>query len=736
MELEDDAVSANYASLRGVINLLGTRAVTLNPPRSGKDSAGLGGTDVDLAVQDLDPLWPLRVTEGWRLVQCLHYDVTGWYWIIEKHGAVVALDTIDDPHGLGRYGFAAVPELFTDADLPPPDLRAAYLTIKRLRKGARSEEDWGAIATLARADEDRYVTMLRSVVGRQNAAQLGAAILDGNPPPESLTSRARRAQTLRRFRSPSRAIRIATRHLGRVVRRVTNPTGFVILLVGPDGTGKSTVAEALPEACAGMFRRVSSMHWRPGLFPQPGRITGTAPADASRPHGRPPHGRFISLALLGYYWADFVIGGALKIQSPRARSGLVVVERGWWDMAVDPGRYRLDVSPALIRRLGALVPKPDLLVLLDVPPTVAHARKREISLAEIERQLKAWRDFLPRGTRRVAVDASTSPETVVGVIRDEMTHHLHRRAMKRLGAGWAGLPRNTSPRWLLPRGPKVVATQATSLYQPVTTRGLLGWWTARVASRAGAFRLLPRADAPEDRVVEALRPYLAPGSTISVSRANHPERYLALVLGRDGDQQAFLKLAFDHQGREALANEARSLEHLARQLPAPLSAPGVLDVGEGLLGLVPVRWTPRWRPGRLPLGVAHAMGAFHRAAGGAIHGDFAPWNLLRTDRGWVLIDWESAHADGPDFFDVFHYVVQSHALLGTPTFDGVLAGLRGDGPVGEILNAYAEGAGIGLERVPELFDLYLEDSKRFIKPRTKDGEAGLAARDRLLDRPH
>jgi hypothetical protein len=55
--------------------------------------------------------------------------------------------------------------------------------------------------------------------------------------------------------------------------------------------------------------------------------------------------------------------------------------------------------------------------------------------------------------------------------------------------------------------------------------------------------------------------------------------------------------------------------------------------------------------------------------------------------------------------------------------------------VGEILNAYAEGAGIGWERVPELFDLYLEDSRRFIRPGTTDGEAGLTARDRLLGRP-
>lgn len=405
-------------------------------------------------------------------------------------------------------------------------------------------------------------------------------------------------------------------------------------------------------------------------------------------------------------------------------------------MAVDPRRYRLNVPPALVRRLGGLVPKPDLLVLLDLPPAVAHDRKKEISLAEIERQLKAWRASLPHRTRNLAVDASRSPGDVVGVIRDELTDHLHQRAMKRLGAGWAGLPRRARPRWLLPRGPKAVATQGVSLYQPMTARGLFGWWTAKAASRAGAFRLLPRAGAPEDRVVEAVRPYLVPGSTLSVSRANHPERYLALVLGRSGEQTAFVKLAFDGEGRDALANEARALEHLAPELPAPLAAPDVMDVGEGVLALAPVPWTPRMRPWRLPPDVAHAIGAFHRAADGATHGDFAPWNLLRTDRGWVLIDWESAQVRGPDFFDVFHYVVQSHALLGRPTFDEIIAGLRAEGPVGEVLKAYANGGRTDWVRVDELFDLYLEDSKRLIRPGTRDGEAGLSARDRLLRRLH
>ena len=64
-----------------------------------------------------------------------------------------------------------------------------------------------------------------------------------------------------------------------------------------------------------------------------------------------------------------------------------------------------------------------------------------------------------------------------------------------------------------------------------------------------------------------------------------------------------------------------------------------------LLLLEAVEWSPRLRPWVLPSEVAFALGrAFAASADGGdrgmAHGDFAPWNLLRTSDGWVLVDWE------------------------------------------------------------------------------------------------
>src|SRR5437870_1540134 len=75
--------------------LAGRRIFLLNPPPEQSREAVVG--DIDYAVVDLDRLWPLRLMDGWTLCQCLHYDLKGWCWLLERDGRVLALDTLDDP---------------------------------------------------------------------------------------------------------------------------------------------------------------------------------------------------------------------------------------------------------------------------------------------------------------------------------------------------------------------------------------------------------------------------------------------------------------------------------------------------------------------------------------------------------------------------------------------------------------------------------------------------------------
>lgn len=727
-------VTVSRADVEHLVSSLAPHASVLHG-LPGWDPADAGGGDVDCAVPELDRSWPLGLTGGWKLCQCLHYDITGWYWVLERDGEVVRLDTLDDPRGIGRYGIPTGADTRRNGTTAPSHVRAAYLTSKRLLKGNGDPEEWAGIRAIARDEPQAYTDAVREVFGNPVGTELAQAVLHRGSPSSELRLRARGAQRHHRFRTPLRMVGIPALELARALGRIARPTGLVVLVAGPDGSGKSTLARALPGACDGLFRRDAYQHWSPGLLPRPGALLGRDVGDVSRPHELVPHGRTTSLALTGYHWLDFELGGLLRSLPTRARTGLVVMERGWWDLAVDPARYRLDVPETIVRFLGRWLPRPDLALVLEGPPALIHARKAELPEEEIDRQQQEWARVLPPGIRRVRLDASRPMDDVVRAARSEIIRVLEARAAGRVASGWVSLPSGRRPRWILPRGPRPAAKAAPLVYQPVTRAGLLGWQAARLLAAAGGFRLLPRGAAPPYAVRAAVAAFVPPGGVVAVAASNHPARFLALVIARDGECRAVVKVALDEVGKQALTREANALEVLAPRLPAPLFGPAVLGHEEGILALRSAPWRPRLRPWLLPVPVAEALGAFFRLGsqdgGGLGHGDFAPWNLLERDGSWTLVDWEAAREGARPFVDPLHYIVQSHALIGRPRAEAVIGALDGRGPLGAALHAYAGAAGLPLSEASPAFVRYLEESAAGLDLTRPDGRAGWRARRRL-----
>jgi phosphotransferase family enzyme len=303
---------------------------------------------------------------------------------------------------------------------------------------------------------------------------------------------------------------------------------------------------------------------------------------------------------------------------------------------------------------------------------------------------------------------------------------------------WLSLPRPSSPRWVLPSQPPAVARSAVTVYQPVTLRGLAGWQLARLTAAAGGFRLLGRPQGPPAPVLEALDGYLQPGETIAVAAGNASQRWVALILDQDGRATALGKIAAEENGRRALAREAEALASIAPDLPPPLFAPRLLARTSGLILLEAIGWRARLRPWRLPVEFAAALGRFFRAGVaerdgelvGPVHGDLAPWNILRTNRGWALLDWEASDL-APPFYDLFHYLVQGHVLLGRPSQRTLFAGLQQRNWVGDAVGAYAQAAELSVEEAPSRFVSYLGWSAER-QAITSEGVRGRVARERLM----
>ena len=531
------------------------------------------------------------------------------------------------------------------------------------------------------------------------------------------------------------------------MQRPMRPRPLLVTVVGPDGSGKSTVAAELAKLGRELRLKTTHQHFRPGMLPRPGALLGREAREWSTPHETRPHGRLTSLLLLGYFWLDFLLGSRRET-SIRSETALVVRERGWWDVAVDPRRYRLRVSPAVVRVLGRFLPRGDLVLVLEAGADTIVARKGELPPAEVTRQVQRWREALPGNVRRAYIDGSRPAGDVARVARGEVLDLLDEHTTSRSGLGWMAVARpgrgnptpsapHYAPRLVLPRGPRAAVSAALYAYHPITTRGRLAWETGRYFAALGGFRLTPRGAAPPRVVRELLAPHLPARATLAVSESDHPGRFVALIIGEDGRWYGVAKLATDPKGKAALDNEAQALGSLAQLLQPPLSAPRLLARDTGLLLLEPVRWVPRRRPWLLDGEIAQAMGTFFAANGageplGPTHGDFAPWNLLQTAQGWVLMDWEDARDRDRPFFDLFHYLFMTHLNLGVLSQQDLLDALEGKGWSGRAIAAYGQGAGLHDADLHELLIFYLQASSRRLNLATPDGQSDFRARQALL----
>jgi thymidylate kinase len=192
------------------------------------------------------------------------------------------------------------------------------------------------------------------------------------------------------------------------------PHGCFVAIIGPDGAGKSTICDLIEQQPSNARPAPFRFHWRPGLLPKLGgsNRSDQAGADLRIPPDASAYRGVVSLVRFVYYWLDFVIGYWLVIYPKVARSQLVIGERYFLDVMVQPERYGFAVPNWLTRAAAFSVPKPDLVILLEDEPDVIHARKPELSVARITELLAAYRAEIGHWGDARVLSTEGGPEAV------------------------------------------------------------------------------------------------------------------------------------------------------------------------------------------------------------------------------------------------------------------------------------------------------------------------------------
>jgi thymidylate kinase len=209
----------------------------------------------------------------------------------------------------------------------------------------------------------------------------------------------------------------------RVLKRVLHPTGLQITLLGPDGSGKSTLIELMHENLGVFFRRSKFYHFRPMFFEFP-----SDSKTVTEPHGKPAYGMARSVAKLLYYFLDHWAEYLLKVVSLKVRSTMIIFDRDFDDILIDSRRYRLSSSSIpLARFLRKLLPKSEVTFILDIDPVNCHARKPELPVSELERQRMELRALAASDSRYHLVDADRPAKEVAASVCERVVGLLLQR---------------------------------------------------------------------------------------------------------------------------------------------------------------------------------------------------------------------------------------------------------------------------------------------------------------------
>ena len=141
-----------------------------------------------------------------------------------------------------------------------------------------------------------------------------------------------------------------------------------------------------------------------------------------------------SVAKLAFLLADWWIGYWGLLAHLRAKGHLITFDRYFHDIMADPKRYRYDAPSALARWVGLLIPRPDLIFVMDAPSAVMWGRKREVPLGETVRQRKIYRELAGATPSCHLVDASKPLGDSVDFVEQTIIRFMVERAAQRLRA--------------------------------------------------------------------------------------------------------------------------------------------------------------------------------------------------------------------------------------------------------------------------------------------------------------
>ncbi len=218
-------------------------------------------------------------------------------------------------------------------------------------------------------------------------------------------------------------------------KRLFRHPGYVIAVLGTDGSGKSAIIGAItPWLDEAFHNGVTYKHLRPGLLNDIAVVLGKRKADAPKqevvenPHSGKQSGFIGSMLRLMYYLMDYMFG-YLKLIWPQIvmHTKVFIFDRYYYDYYIDQRRSLINLPKWIIRLGEIFVPKPDVILCLGGDPEKIFARKPETSLEEVTRQTEELKRFAARRKNAVWIDTTQPIENSIHDAKSAILNMMSKR---------------------------------------------------------------------------------------------------------------------------------------------------------------------------------------------------------------------------------------------------------------------------------------------------------------------
>jgi thymidylate kinase len=397
-------------------------------------------SDLDIAVHPADAARVLSLyrslqQQGYRVIQVLNYFVNAYYFVFFwTDGPVInsaAVDIILEhrrggliaPTGQSLVSGRRKQRMYW---VPAPEAEFTYLLAKKTWKGTAPPQQASRLKALV---EQLGQPTAERLAGHLFQSQLKVRVVEAcvNGQLNELLGKIR-TQTWKTsfWQNPFRLGAYVLSDICRRLRRWIQPTGLFVTFMGLDGVGKSTLIRQVVSVVSPAFRRQRVFHWRPNVLWR--RKTA---GDTSQPHRCPERSSWLSVAKVLAYVLDYWVGYWFVIRPFLARSGLVVFDRHFDDLLIDAKRYRYGGPLWAIQVLRCLIPKPDLILILDAPTEVILSRKQEVAVEEVQRQTALYVKYHHDTPSSQLIDASAPVARVTSDASQAILEYLAQRFERR-----------------------------------------------------------------------------------------------------------------------------------------------------------------------------------------------------------------------------------------------------------------------------------------------------------------